>query len=501
MTDHEQPSQAAFELSFRTLADNAPWAILLLDDDRIAYANAAAAKLTGRASREALVGASVASIFHPEDAAEAADWLRSDAAVLEKPQIHRLVWPGGEVRQVETRAVAMAAPASHARAVILNDVHEQWRIREQLERTERLASLGRLAAGVAHEINNPAAAIMGNVTFVLEELEGRSLNAQIFDALNDSLEAVRRIAKIVHQLKLSTRSATVGAPLSPVSVLGAVNTAVRLLAVTATETTVEVDIADDLRALADEVFLGQVLNNLLTNALQAARPGAPPRVTVRARVDAERVYIEVEDQGTGMDEVTRKKIFEPFFTTKPVGQGTGLGLSVTQGLLRTMGGEISVESELGQGSRFTIDLKRAETAPVVPVASKEAELPDPPLMLLIDDDPLAGRGIARQLRDQFHVMLVEGIEPALEFIAHNTPDIILCDVVMPDGGAERFLELIRERHPELVSRVVITTGEATNAEHQAFVERATNPMVAKPLSRSRLNAVWKQVKPEDGDSN
>ena len=447
--------------------------------------------------REDLEGTSVTSIFHPDEAADVTQRLRATPLTPDKPQLQQVVRPGGEVRQVELRAFDLPSSTSQARVVILEDVHERRQIHEHLERTERLAALGRMAAGVAHEINNPAAAIQGNVTFVLEELEGLSLNGQVFDALNDSLEAVRRIARIVQQLKLSTRSATAGVTLTPVSVPEAIRTAVRLLAEPPPGTTIEIDADEELRGTADEVFLGQALNNLLTNALQAARPGEPPRIAVRARADAERVYIDVEDQGTGMDEVTQKRMFEPFFTTKPVGQGTGLGLSVTQGLLTSMGASISVESELGRGTRLTIALQRARAEPA-PVASGDVDgLIDPPLMLLIDDDPLAGRGIARQLRDQFHVMLIEDVDAALAFVANTTPDIILCDVVMPDGGAERFLEVIRKLHPELERRVVITTGEATTPERLAFVEQSTNPMIAKPLSRERLDAIWKQLQSEE----
>ena len=496
VTDYEQASRVVSEFSFKTLAENAPWAILLVVDEQIAYANPSAVRLSGRVSHEELEGTPVTSIFHADEGGQVVAQLRGIGATLSKAQVQQVVRPGGDVRQVELRAFALSMPSPQARLVILEDVHERRQIQDHLERTERLAALGRMAAGVAHEINNPAAAIQGNVTFVLEELAGLNISGQVVDALNDSLEAVRRIARIVQQLKLSTRSATAGVALASTSVTDAVNTAVRLLAQPNANTTIIVEVGDNLRAMADEVFLGQALNNLLTNALQAARPGETPWIAVRARTTADRVFIDVEDHGTGMDEVTQKRIFEPFFTTKPVGQGTGLGLSVTQGLLRSMGGAISVESQLGQGTRFTIELIRARTDPL-PAANRHVDgLVDPPLMLLIDDDPLAGRGIARQLRDQFHVMLVEDIDAALAFIANNKPDIILCDVVMPDGGAEKFLEMIHSQFPDLVSRVVITTGEATTPERLAFVEQSTNPMIAKPLSRTRLNAVWKQLKSE-----
>lgn len=218
-----------------------------------------------------------------------------------------------------------------------------------LARSEKLAAIGKLAAGVAHEINNPAAAVAANLQYLRSHFAQGALPEDAAECLDDSSDAIERIALIVRQLLDSTRTAA-----SPKSGSASVGRAIEQAIATLRpqldgRVQVEVDAQAELYARADESSLVQVLVNLIANGLQAIPPSQERALLrVRARESGGRITVEVHDNGSGIPEHVRGRLFEPFFTTKPLGQGTGLGLSVSLGLVRSMGGEIEVES--GPGS-------------------------------------------------------------------------------------------------------------------------------------------------------
>jgi signal transduction histidine kinase len=217
-----------------------------------------------------------------------------------------------------------------------------------LARAEKLVAIGKLSAGVAHEINNPAAAIAANLDYLRTELARGKVPADVLECLDDSTAAVQLIAKVVRQLLDTARSGTSGSTGSA-SVERAIDQALATVRPQlAGRVVVEVDADAGLFARGDETSLVQVLVNLLVNGAQAIpKTQQHAVVRVRARERDGRIAVEVNDNGSGIPDDVRARLFEPFFTTKPLGEGTGLGLSVTLGLVRSMGGEIEVESRPG----------------------------------------------------------------------------------------------------------------------------------------------------------
>jgi signal transduction histidine kinase len=241
---------------------------------------------------------------------------------------------------------------------------------DALHRSEKLAALGQFAAGVAHEVNNPTAVVTSNLQYLAEAIErGPTLPADARSCVADSLAATARIARVARQLLDAGRLAASTPACECVSVAAAVGESVRAAqARCGAHVRFAASISPGLCARAQQDALVQVLVNLLVNGGQAIPEGrADARVTVCAECDG-RVRIAVEDNGTGMSEETLARAFEPFFSTKPFGDGTGLGLAVSRGLVEGLGGDLRLSSRLGEGTRAVIELPEWERTDAPPAA-------------------------------------------------------------------------------------------------------------------------------------
>jgi len=379
------------------------------------------------------------------------------------------------------------------------DVTEHNAMQSQLVQSDRLASLGTLAAGVAHEINNPLAYATTNVGYALEELReaaaaGLPPPAEVMAALEEARDGARRVASIVRDLKLFSRPevSTGGVSLNRVAE-SALNMAMNEIRHRAR---LETGLQHDLPlARGDELKLGQVVLNLIINATQALPEGQADRhrIRVRTRLDGRGwPALEVSDTGCGIPRENLKRIFDPFFTTKPVGVGTGLGLSICQGIIATLGGEISVESEVGHGTTFVLSLPPSDVA-----AQVEATPPEGPErsghVLVVDDEPLIGRSLRRILAPQHQVEIASNVAEALELLdkAGSGRDygVILCDLMMPDrNGIELYEQLLRER-PELAGRMVIMTGGAFTPGASEFLSKFSGRRLEKPVDAAAVRRV------------
>ena len=257
-------------------------------------------------------------------------------------------------------------PVSVTRAAIRNDdgglvgevlgvrnLTDDRRLAEQLRQHEKLAALGSLVAGVAHELNNPLTGISAFAQLLLEE----SLNEEQSESVRLIKREADRAVSVIRDLLLFSRKTD--AQLDQVDVNALVRLTIRLRTYTlrAESIAVDFDLAPEAPlVIADEQRLQQVLLNLLVNAEYAMHGVAERRLTLRTRREREEVVVEVADTGPGMDAETQRHIFEPFFTTKPPGVGTGLGLSVSYGIVQAHGGGITVDSSPGGGTTFRITL-------------------------------------------------------------------------------------------------------------------------------------------------
>jgi signal transduction histidine kinase/ActR/RegA family two-component response regulator len=372
-------------------------------------------------------------------------------------------------------------------------VHERTR---QLVEAEKLATMGNLLAGVAHELNNPLAAITGNVALLIEHAPDDRVRrrGQMIESA-----AARCVRIITNFLAMARRHPVERAR---VNVNGVLREAVEILGyqLRVAATDVIFDLPDTVPPVwADPHQLQQVAVNLITNAYHAMRGGASPRrLTVASRYDAQhaRVIFSIADTGPGIPPDVQPRIFEPFFTTKPEGQGTGLGLSLCRGMIESHGGAIRVESAPGQGATFEVELPLGRPPASVATAASAVEAPLVPgqRILVVDAEPDVAGVLAEALAGDGYVVDVVGDgAAALAKVEENDYDLIISDCSMPGvGGIELHRELARRR-PDLAGRMVFISGDTLNeSARQAFWGIDTT-RVAKPFTLSDVRAVVRQA--------
>jgi PAS domain S-box-containing protein len=368
---------------------------------------------------------------------------------------------------------------------------ELERLRRQLMLADRMASVGTLAAGVAHEINNPLAYVCSNLDMLIEQLADEPLQMA-----REAREGADRIRTIVRGLKTFSRSEAERrrvidvVPVLELSVNMA-NNEIRHRA------RLVRDFGPIPPVEADDSRLGQVFINLLVNAAQAIveHDAEHNEIRITTSTDAAgNALIEVTDTGRGIPPDALEHIFEPFFTTKPPGVGTGLGLSICHNIVSAMGGQLVASNRPGGGASFRLTLPRATSAPAV----APPRLPPAPTtrrasVLVVDDDAAVATALARQLR-QHEVTSVISAREALELLhAGKTFDVILSDLMMPGmSGMELHAEVLR-MSPDLAARMVFITGGAFTAAANAFLDTIENERLDKPFTGADVRAAIERV--------
>jgi signal transduction histidine kinase/ActR/RegA family two-component response regulator len=360
-----------------------------------------------------------------------------------------------------------------------------------LDRAERLAGVGRVAAGVAHEVNNPTTAVIANLEMLREVIAATpQATPEAAGWVDESVAAMERIRRLVRQLLASTRGERRDSTRTVAFfVLPAVRAAVTMAKRAAAEDVVmEVAVPEDLACRGDPTMLEQVLLNLVTNAAQACRAHGGT-VTVRGRCEGERAVIEVVDDGEGIDARIRERLFEPFATTKPVGEGTGLGLSVSRELMRAQSGELRVAATSAEGTTMALDLPWEPAARVPSRREGGARMPQHVglRLLLIDDDAAVRVALARSLSRVFFVDAAESVERAVARARqHPRPDLVLCDVQMPDGGARAWLDVCADEFPALARRTLLVTGGSVTGATQVLLDAYVDRLLLKPVDARAL---------------
>lgn len=364
-------------------------------------------------------------------------------------------------------------------------------LQDQLARSEHMASLGLMAAGVAHEINNPLSYILSNLSFAAE----RAIDQESRVALREALEGAGRVRDIVRDLKTLSRMES-EEDLKPVDPRNAVDAALKLAFDDIRHRArVQRHFTEVPRVLGDETRLVQVMLNLVTNAAQSIPLGAPDQNQITVEVTlasgGSEVEIAVTDTGIGISSDHLPKVFEPFFTTKPAGEGTGLGLSICHRLIHAMGGRIQVSSEEGRGSRFSVFL--AVAAVQRDLDAPTSDLPSATLrrlrLLIIDDEVLVARAVRRMFDKEFRVEIALDGKAALEKLEQGDYDVILCDVMMPGIGGIDVFRQVRAKNEALAGRFVFATGGLFSQELSDAVRRLSNMIVEKPFDPDELRRV------------
>jgi signal transduction histidine kinase/CheY-like chemotaxis protein len=367
-----------------------------------------------------------------------------------------------------------------------------------LHRSEKLAALAQFSTGVAHEVNNPAAVVSANLKYLERCLQEDGLPLDALECIRESMTSVERITKIMRQLLTAGRLAASNASLEPVSVAGCAREALATARARVPPLiALGLAIDESLLAQARQEVLLQVLVNLVVNGAQAIPEERKGRVSIRAEKVEGRVRIYVDDDGAGMNDETLRRVFEPFFSTKPLGVGTGLGLAVSRGLVVGLGGTLELQSVVGRGTRAIVELAAAggpleraqEAEPLAPKGRRRD-------LLLVEDDPVVRRALARLLEPHYALYVAASVGEALALADLRSPDVVLCDVIMPDGGGDALYRQLREHFPDLASRVIFITGGASTETARDFLAGQLQPVLQKPLDLQVLAPIVERLAPD-----
>ncbi|HSM93523.1 MAG TPA: ATP-binding protein [Anaeromyxobacteraceae bacterium] len=491
---------------FRALLDQGSEAIFLLDlpTGTLIDVSESACQQLG-VPRERLLGRPLAELLGPDSAQPLAAALHVEDAPGRRTVAGRLHRADGSDFPVEMTVRAVTLGESRHAVVVARDTTERDRLMARLALTDRLASLGTLAAGVAHEVNNPLAFVVGNLDYLragVEQLRAlvtggdpaaadlRGVLAEMDSALSDAAEGADRVRRIVRDLKVFSRPEE--DLRVPLDVRRVVDGALRLAATEIRHRARLVRRYEEVpRVLANEGRLSQVFTNLLVNAAQAITEGdaGNNEITVSTWTEGRRAVIEVRDTGGGIPADVLPRVFDPFFTTKPVGVGSGLGLSVCHGIVEQLGGDIEVTSVPGAGTAFRVRLPATDRPLQAPAPkASPASLP-PARILVIDDDPLAGTSLARILSPPHHVVTTTRARDALAWLRRGDAfDVILCNLMMPDMGGMDLYAALQADVPEQARRVVFVTAGGFTPRARQFLRDSGAPWVEKPIPMSSLYA-------------
>jgi PAS domain S-box-containing protein len=472
-------------------------------EGRYVMINSAGARVFGR-SPEEVIGKKDLELFSPETACPI---MERDSQVLAsgKTQTHEgALTTLGEMR---TYLATKAPWRDHQGNIIgiigiARDITERKESEAQLQRqrdalyqSEKLATMGQLLAGVAHELNNPLSVVMGQAALLQQSIRSK----RQAERAAKIVQAAERCARIVNNFLALARQRP--PERHPVQLNAVVQEAVELLAYPLRVDSVEVvfALADEMPVLrADPHQLHQVVVNLVANAHQALREiGGVRRLTLATGVEAGggRVWLEVRDTGPGIAMELKGRIFEPFFTTKPPGVGTGLGLSLCQGIVEGHGGSIGVVPGAERGAAFRVELpvEEPEWAVQPPV-----ELTPPVVrgkrILVVDDEPGIAGVLAEVLQLDGHaVETVSNGEAALGKLTAGGYDLILSDIRMPELDGPGLYWEIERRDPHMLQRMIFLTGDTLSPATREFLEKTGVPCLSKPFALSDVREIVQHV--------
>lgn len=393
--------------------------------------------------------------------------------------VHRYERASMELKQdVETRTRAML----DAQAALASN--------------ERLAGLGRLTAGVAHEINNPIAVVQHSLERIRDlGADGRHQDQPRY--VDGALAATDRVVRIVRRLLDAGRVGTNDtARAEPFHVAPILRNAISMVERHLAGVHVSVDTDEGLTALGDPGLVSQVIENLIVNATHAleSRPH-DARIHVWAERDGGLVRVVVTDNGPGVPDGVKAKLFEPFVTTKAIGKGSGLGLAVSKGLMRSQGGDLRLVRTSAAGTEMALHLPWTDRQPESPaVLATVTEGAASLKLLIVDDEP----DVREMLHDicsmLFDVQSVGSVKDAIDAVHQEPkPDVVLCDLMMPDGGAHEWLEQCRPQFPQLVQRTVIITGGPANPRDEELLAAHFDRVLFKPFSLAQLQKMVTKV--------
>ncbi|HET9480773.1 MAG TPA: ATP-binding protein, partial [Candidatus Polarisedimenticolia bacterium] len=391
--------------------------------------------------------------------------------------------------------------------VVLSDITEARHLQMQLAQSEKLSAIGEMISGVAHELNNPLASVMG----FAQLLQGAQVGEEVHAKLRAIDHEATRCRQVVQNLLRFARRHTPERRLLNINEV--VDSVLQLLGhqLRVDDIHVELDLQADLPMVnGDFHLLQQVVLNVIHNAHQAMKDSRSAsggeragRLAVASRARGDFVLVEIADNGPGIARENLKRIFDPFFSTKEVGKGTGLGLSLAYGTVREHGGGISAKSQPGEGSIFLIELPAAPAALQAgdrPVLAEAAAVPEPEAaaaaspahrasrrILIVEDEAPLAEVVCEVLQSMGHqVDTVGDGRIARTRIEQHPYDLIISDLKMPNMSGRELYRHVAATSPELARRIIFSTGDTANPDTRAFFEETGNPFLAKPFNLKDL---------------
>ncbi|HSJ63285.1 MAG TPA: ATP-binding protein [Gemmatimonadaceae bacterium] len=475
------------EWRFRTLFRAAPDAVLtIFESGRIREANDAVKDVLGVFAMQA-IGSSLEQHAVPDDRPRIARELArafEGAPVRFEARFER----DGAIHNVSLAARLLPEADPKTVLCVGRDVTAEREMRTKLAETERLAAVGELVAGVAHEVNNPLSTISAFAQLLLRD---RELTDEHRDSLAVIQEETVRASQVVKDLLTFARRSETRRQSLDLNEIAERSLRMRSYELSTRRITVETELEPELPAVfGDARQLQQVVLNLVANATQAMAEQGRGTLRITTRREDDRVVLEVIDSGPGIPDGTRAHIFEPFFTTKT--DGTGLGLSVSYGIVTALGGTISVSKTSPEGTTFRVVL-RGSGQPVVrgveesPVMFGDRSPLEGIRLLFVDDEPaLRGSMVAfGKLRD-FSVATASDGKEALDLALREEFDAVICDLRMPVMDGPALYQALSLERPTLATRTIFVTGDVVGATSRSFLDTTRQPVLVKPFDFERI---------------
>jgi len=499
------------EERYRSLVEMSPEAVFVHIDGKVVYMNQEGANILGAAGPEDMIGMPVIDFIHPDYHHIVKD--RIGKIHRTKKQLIRIeqkyVRLDGRVVDVEATGAYISYAGRPAALSVIRDITEKnaaqrdkEKLETQLEQARKMEALGTLAGGIAHDFNNLLMGIQGNASLMLLDADQ---NQHHHEKLKHIEEFVLSGSELTRQLLGLAKGGKY--ELKPTDLNRLVKKNADMFGRTKKEIEIQFQLQKELWTIeVDQGQIEQVLVNLFVNAGQAMPTGGQLFLETR-NVDLKEheskhpsaktgrfVTLSVTDTGVGMDESTRLKIFDPFFTTKEISRGTGLGLSSAYGIVNNHGGYIEVESQQGEGSKFTIYLPASEKAVLKEHSPEDAIQKGTETILLVDDEAMV-IDVAKQMLERMgnKVYLARNGKEAVAIFKEQFEaiDLVILDMVMPVMGGGETYDVLKEINPN--AKVLLSSGYSIDGQAIEILERGCDGFIQKPFSIGKLSKKIREV--------
>ncbi len=493
ITERKRTEEALRESEerYRLVVENADEGIIVSQATHMKFINPLAVRELGYTEEELKIRPFI-ELIHPDDREMV---MRQHMDALSGKKVprsitYRIFDRKGNIRWIEVIGSRITWENEPSVLLFVKDISERKTLEQQLIQAEKLSGLGTMISGVAHELNNPLTAIMGNAELMFMN---KTLPERVIKSSEVIFKESERAAKIVSGLLTFAREHKQERKMVNVNDIIRESYKLREYNLKVSNIELRLSLAGDLPpTYADPYQLQQVFTNIINNACDALRDKNGGTLTTRSTRKGETLLIEFEDDGPGIAKKNIKKIFDPFFTTKEVGKGTGLGLSMSYGIIEEHGGKIHVESEPGKGATFTVSIPivSGQQGEVETAANKSTGHTGKRI-LVVDDEGSIREMLSIALSMEGYIVETSSSgQEALPLIEAESFDAIIMDMKMPGMEGRQLYAHILNSYPEKAKKILFITGDTLGEDTQAFLEVTGSMCIVKPF---KMEAVYRML--------